>query len=270
MTTPNNPPPTPTQFYIEYPLYETATFPPEKVEAGYRIKYSRDPIDAYCPGCSAHSIFLPTQRQSVPHDDDAWVHKHRFETTLVCSRNNQHNLYFVVQVIDSTMTKIGQLPSLADLNLHDVKKYAPVLEKSVFRELTKAIGLAAHGVGVGSFVYLRRVFEKLIEQAHQQAKAAANWDEKAYESSRMAEKIQLLAAFLPEFLVQNRQIYGILSLGVHELDESDCLNAFPAVKVGIEIILDAHIKAKEEQVKLATARQAIQKLANAAASKSSP
>ena len=38
------------------------------------------------------------------------------------------------------------------------------------REFTKAIGLAANGVGIGSFVYLRRIFENLVFQAFDEAK----------------------------------------------------------------------------------------------------
>jgi hypothetical protein len=35
-----------------------------------------------------------------------------------------------------------------------------------YKKFTKGLGLAAHGVGIGSFVYLRRIFENLIEEAH--------------------------------------------------------------------------------------------------------
>ncbi|MGJ7915455.1 hypothetical protein ACI48D_08260 [Massilia sp. LXY-6] len=144
--------------------------------------------------------------------------------------------------------------------MHDVKQYADVLAKPIFRELTKAIGLAAHGVGVGSFVYLRRVFETLVEEAHQVAKNDVGWNEEEYERGRMGEKILLLSKYLPEFLVQNRAIYGILSKGVHELSEDECLAAFPAVKLGIEIILDAKLEEAARRKKLQVAAKSIQAL----------
>lgn len=159
------------------------------------------------------------------------------------------------------MQKIGQFPSLATLNLYDVRQYASVLSKDDLREFTKAIGLAAHGVGVGSFVYLRRIFEGLVAEAHRAALASADWDESVYTQSRMSDRIQLLAPHLPKFLVENRMLYGILSKGIHELSEADCLNAFPAVKLGIEIILDAKLQAAAETKKLAAASLAIKKLA---------
>jgi hypothetical protein len=182
---------------------------------------------------------------------------------LACSRNGEHKLLFLLQIDakEKTIQKIGQYPSIADLNMHDVKKYAGVLGKTVFPELTKAIGLAAHGVGVGSFVYLRRIFEGLVESAHQAAKGEQDWAEEEYEKARMGEKIQLLHRHLPSFLVENRAIYGILSKGIHELSEAECLDAFPVVKMGIEIILDAKLEEEARRKKLEAAKKSIQALA---------
>jgi len=261
MTTANIQTPTPEEFYISYPLYEVVHFDENQSEQGWKIKYFQGTIDTYCPWCGSHSIFSRNP-EYVQHDDEAWVRDHMFPIVLKCSRNSSHQLYFLFRVEERSIQKIGQFPSLADLNLFDVKKYAPVLDKNYFRELTRAIGLAAHGIGVGSFVYLRRIFESLIELAHQEASQTSSWDEAAYVKSRMSEKIQLLSSKLPEFLVQNRAMYGILSKGIHELTEEECLAAFPVIKIGIEIILDAKLRAQEEQKKLQDAAKAIQRLAS--------
>lgn len=262
MTGPPPTPPTPRQFYIEYPLYEEFNFLDGQDREGWTIKYFGGTLDAFCPGCGAHSIFAHTPR-AISHEKDSWVHDHLFEVTLVCSRDKKHQLYFLFQVRGRTMQKIGQAPSLATLNLYDVKQYSAVLKPEAFRELTKSIGLAAHGVGIGSFVYLRRIFEGLVEEAHVVARVEAAWDEVKYQQARMSEKIQLLAGHLPKFLVENRVLYGVLSKGVHELSEAECLAAFPAIKLGIEIVLDAKLRTAAEQKKLAAAAQAIQKLAGA-------
>lgn len=253
--------PTPEEFYISYPLYEVVNFDENHSKDGWQIKYFKGTIDTYCPECGCHSIFS-RDPSHVKYDEDAWTEDSLFAITLKCSRNNSHQLYFLFRVENRNIQKIGQFPSLADLNLFDVKKYASVLDKSYFREFTKAIGLAAHGVGVGSFVYLRRIFESLIELAHQEASQVASWDETTYAKARMSEKIELLTHKLPVFLVQNRAMYGILSNGIHELTEEECLAAFPVVKIGIEIILDAQLRVQEEQKKLKDASKAIQRLAN--------
>jgi predicted RNA-binding Zn-ribbon protein involved in translation (DUF1610 family) len=252
-------PPTPAEFYIDYPLYEEVTFSEEQTSEGWRIKYFDGTVDTYCPDCGSHSIFSHVVSRTE-YDQDAWVYNHHFEVILKCSRNQAHLIYLLFQVRGRTIQKIGQFPSLATLNLYDVKKYTHVLEKEKFRELTTAIGLAAHGVGVGSFVYLRRIFETLVEEAHQQGVAHKTLNEADYIKARMGEKIQLLSRYLPKFLVEHRSMYGILSKGVHELSEDECLKAFPVVKLGIEIILDAKLRALEERKKLEEAGKAILRL----------
>jgi hypothetical protein len=260
MSTEKLPPPTPEEFYISYPLYELVTFDENQSKEGWLIKNFRGTIDTYCPWCESHSIFsrIPSQTYA---DSESWVVNHTFSILLKCLRNSEHGLHFYFRVEGRSMQKVGQFPSLADLNLFDVKKYSAILEKPYFRELTRAIGLAAHGIGVGSFVYLRRIFESLIEIAHQDLSRTSSWNEEAYIKAYMSDKIQMLAPALPEFLVQNRAMYGILSKGIHELTEDECLKAFPVLKVGIEIILDAKLRTQEEQIKLQEATKAIQRLA---------
>lgn len=251
---------TPAEFLISAPLYEKITL---EDEAGNALIFYAGPLDTYCPVCGSHSIFR--RWLSGTPSSNSWRTHDRRDVELTCSRNSQHKLLFLL-MIDAekrTIQKIGQCPSIADLNMYDVKKYASVLGKTVFPELTKAIGLAAHGIGVGSFVYLRRIFEGLVQGAHQVAKSDEGWAEEEYEKARMGEKIQLLHRHLPSFLVENRAIYGILSKGIHELSEAECLDAFPVVKVSIEIILDAKLEEDARRKKLEAATKKIQALAAA-------
>lgn len=251
------PPPTKKEFCIDFPLYEQFTFAEGQDHEGWNVFYSQEPIDTYCPECNTHSIFRQHIISDVPRYLDGWVGSKRHHVTLKCSRNADHKLFFLFNVEDRTVQKIGQYPSLADLNTFDVRQYSAVLPREDFKEFTKAIGLAAHGVGVGSFVYLRRIFENLVDAAYQTAKSDDGWDEEAYRKGRMAERIQLLAGHLPDFLVENHLMYKILSQGLHELTEKECLAAFPVVKMGIEMVLDEKIAAAAKQQKLEQARKAI-------------
>ena len=252
--------PTPEEFIVEVPLYEVIKFDDDNLEKGQALVNFNKTIDIYCPECSSHSIF---ERKNISYclDKDGWINYGKFGIELICSRNKDHKLFFLFHARDKSIQKIGQLPSIASLNLFDIKKYSKVLDKKYFIEFTKAIGLSAHGVGVGSFVYLRRIFEFLIEESHQKAKKGDSWDEATYTSARMSEKINLLKTELPEFLVQNKVLYSILSKGIHELSEEECLSAFPIVKVGIELILDDKLEALHKVKKLEEAQKAITKLA---------
>ena len=168
--------------------------------------------------------------------------------------DDSHNMYCYFLIHNQTITKIGQYPSIADVITIDIQKYRKVLGKDQYSEFSRAIGLTTHGIGIGAFVYLRRIFENLIEEAHQVQKSTACWDENAYQKSRMEEKITLLRSSLPDFLVENKSLYSILSKGIHELQEAECLAAFPITKLGIELILDEKLEklTREEKIKKAS------------------
>ena len=55
-------------------------------------------------------------------------------------------------------------------------------------------------------------------------------------------------------------MYGILSKGLHELSEQECLEAFPVMRVGIELILDEKIEAAEREKKVSGVSKAISAL----------
>jgi hypothetical protein len=156
--------------------------------------------------------------------------------------------------------KIGQHPSVADFSEREIKKYRKVLGEEKYKELNRAVGLTTHGVGIGAFVYLRRIFEGLIEEAHIEASKDAGWDEAQYKSKRMDEKILLLANHLPSFLSENKGLYTILSKGIHELSEEECLTYFQVVKVGIELILDEKIEKIERHKKIKDTKSSLSKI----------
>ena len=181
--------------------------------------------------------------------------------SIKCVRTDERFVfYFYLNVEKKTLIKCGQYPSLADLHISRIKEFDKVLSKEKLKEFTRAIGLAANGVGIGSFVYLRRIFEDLIEEAHVQANKEDGWNEEEYAKARMAEKIALLKKFLPEFLVENKDLYGILSIGIHSLTEEDCLAYFETVKLGIELILEEKAEKLEKKQRLELAKKQISNL----------
>lgn len=178
-----------------------------------------------------------------------------FEVAFSCTRDTTHKLYFFFRVNQDKIAKVGQSPSLATLEQGETKKYRKVLGEERAREFNCAIGLHAHGVGIGAFVYLRRIFEDLIEQARVKASKATDWDDKSFQKIRMDERIQILRDELPQFLVETRAIYSILSAGLHELSEEECLQVFEPVKTGIELILDEELRRRETEEKTSRTRK---------------
>jgi hypothetical protein len=166
---------------------------------------------------------------------------------LVCSRNSAHRIKYFLRIENDTLMKIGQYPSLADLQLQGLDKYNSVLEESERKELARAIGLHANGIGIGAFVYLRRIFENLIEGAHKSAFNDADWDELSFQKGKTEDRIKSLKAHLPDLLVANAGMYTILGKGIHSLSEQECLGHFNTLKVGIELILDEKIEIQHKE-----------------------
>lgn len=253
--------PTPKDFCLNIPLYEV--FPINSGNAGdiNRLQHFAETLDAYCIRCKQNSIFQNTTvYYTAPMEAEEALKNRTFNLDLACTRHSGHRIYFYFKVFNKTITKIGQFPSVADFHTTEISKYRAVLGKDKYKELVRAVGLAAHGVGIGSFVYLRRIFEDLIEEAHQLAAEDQDWDEDAYVRSRMDEKILLLQHHLPQFLVENRGLYTILSKGIHFLSEDECLQFFDPIKLGIELVLDEKIENERRRRKMEIAKKAISEI----------
>jgi hypothetical protein len=220
--------------------------------------FSHDPlvVDGHCPNCQKTATFYRSAGQ-IPVLELDYRLKSVLTFAISCTRNAEHKILFWLKLDNPYIQKIGQYPSLADIANDESRTYRQVLNRNDGAELHRAIGLAAHGVGVGSFVYLRRVFERMISQRFEDFKEKEGWSALDFVAMRMAEKIELLEHHLPDFLVRNKKVYAILSKGIHELQEPECLNAFEMLKHAIFFILDEDKHKKEELERRRKAEQAI-------------
>lgn len=149
--------------------------------------------------------------------------------------------------------KIGQFPSQAESQLLDTSKYRKVL-RDKYKDYTLGIQLNASGVGAGALVYLRRIFEGLLEESHQRCVQLDNWDEAVYKDAHVDEKIKMVEdrneIIIPkELQAIRKKFYGALSKGIHELPENECKELFPAFRYVIESVLDARIAKIEHDKK---------------------
>lgn len=284
--------PTPVEFLLGTPLYSRSKYKGADIWDVLDILYYAGTYDNYCIECACNSTFQVTARKRpdeytrnpsrekmlAAHGIDVDLPKLEpgiYHINATCARSRLHRQDFIGFVTNfpesdsqderyGEIQKIGQHPSYGDLHIAHVKKYRPVLTQAQIAEFTRAIGLASHDVGVGAYVYLRRIFESLVEDAHLVAKTEVSWDESNYQRLRMNEKISALKSHLPPFLVEHHQMYGLLSKGVHELSEEECLQHFDTLRLGIELILDERLEQKERAKKVAAAKAAITKAVNGA------
>ncbi len=179
---------------------------------------------------------------------------------FICSMNGEHHIDFVVLADDKSMCKIGQFPSVADLTFPELDIYNKVLNIDDRKNFGRAIGLFANGIGIGSYVYLRRIFERLLIQA--KSYAGTTIDEDEFEKARVNEKITILTDYLPKMLTDNPAVYGILSKGIHELSEEECREYFPVLKDCIFMILDEWEEQRKKGEKEKSISSALSKIAS--------
>ena len=257
------------EFFFDLPLYQSV--PKDECEdvINFVIGRGHKEVDGYNPIEKCDSTFAlfsgiyqtvhnPIGNNSALEITYVYSKNREFNThelILRCKRYGTFLHYLIHMEYDEdhnilSISKVGQYPSVADFHIGQVRKYNKVLPEDKMREFTKAIGLAANGVGIGSFVYLRRIFEHLVFEALEVAKVKnEKIDVDAFDAARMNEKIQLLSGYLPDFLVENHKIYGILSMGIHELSEETCKKYFSILRESIEMILDEKLEAHQKELK---------------------
>jgi len=235
-----------------------------------KSEYTDNNIDCYCVDCETDRVFEyincevreetgvirmnvfddMTGQRRKPKPDEAFREflNRRYSLTYRCTRERTHTIIFDLITTDNQIVKVGQYPSFADMVIPEIKKYRTILGKQ-YREFSRAIGLFANGIGIGSYVYLRRIIESLVFDKFAQISTDLSISEDAFYKLHFDEKIDALSASLPDLLVSNKNLYGIVSKGVHELSEEECLEMFPCIRTGIELILDDILTEKEKAKK---------------------
>lgn len=274
-------------FFLKTHLYEEFSFDIKNNKDYVRLidlEFFNDAIHCYCPQCKQDRTFRNDRIKSLDVNTNTHIHnpanmqtpynfKHygsqswreeylsfnkTYTLEFYCTHNHAHRIYFTFTIHNMTIQKIGQFPTILDLeNNTELNEYKKELGIDKGREFHKAIGLASHSVGVGSFVYLRRIFEDFIFQAKNKAIEDKAITEDDFIPKRMDEKIELLSNYLPHTLVEHKEYYSVVSKGIHELTEDECLKYFNTLKMGIEVILDEKIEARKKEEKRKTFQKSL-------------
>jgi len=226
-------------------------------------------IECFCIECNETRIFESVDKEiheergfmvTAINKDGPKTKKTKKETVLQqyldkrycisfrCTREHNHSLLFDLLITDNKMIKIGQYPSFADILAGNTTKYKSTLSNK-YREYCEALGLFSHGIGIGAFVYLRRIIETLVFEKYEEVVEILGVDREVFLHSEFKDKIEILKDHLPNVLVENKNVYGIVSKGIHELNEQECISMFPYIQAGIELILDDILIEKERKEK---------------------
>lgn len=246
----------PILIFLSAPLYKKFDY-----DVSEDVHYFGGTLDMFCPECKQNSVYKrignslrPSSSVSPPMSSlTSEITQLRFSrifsVEFECSRDKNHVATFLFKQDTKSLSKIGEYPSLTDRQFQELAKYEREL-RTYYQEFKTAHYLYLHKVGIGSFVYLRRVLEKVVmDVATQKYSSQSDWNLEKWKVSkgRFENVIEDLADDLPEFLVKNTVLYKILSKGVHELDENECLEYFEVIKAAIEEILDEKMRQDEKE-----------------------
>lgn len=236
------------ELVIEASLYRSFALEDADMERLAELRGGNFQIDCYCLSCERETVHRPSRstgggsgRVTPPPDwmfNDGLIY-----TTIDCVRCCAE-IASVFTIADRTLLKWGQRPSLADLAGAEMRQFRKILSKTDYDELNKAIGLNSHGIGIGSFVYLRRIFERIVSTYAEKSRESKTLPDN-FNTLRMQEKIAALRDYLPEPVYEYREAYSILSRGIHELSEHDCRTTFPVILAAVRMMLEEEVRLRQ-------------------------
>lgn len=158
-------------------------------------------------------------------------------------KNHQYIMYISVEIKKDgfVVRKIGQNPSMLTIKGFDFDKYKKELEAlNAYEDYKKADLSYADHFYVGSFAYLRRIFEKMLEEYT---------EGKALVDNHVDTKINVAKEkFDPRIRDLLKNMYGILSASIHELDEETSKDYYISLKAIIDIQLE-YLKTEKDKEK---------------------
>lgn len=167
-----------------------------------------------------------------------------FQYFFSCTNNQDHTYMMMVSLElkngEFYVRKIGQNPSMLTIKGFDFDKYKNELEIiNAYVDYKKADLSFADHFYVGAYAYLRRIFEKMIAKYLEGVTTKDN---------RMDTKIEAAKErFDPRIKGMLSNLYGILSISIHELDEDQSKDYYIYLKAIIDIQLEFERTEREKE-----------------------
>ena len=176
------------------------------------------------------------------------------------------------------LIKIGQYPALFMFSEKKSNLFDKILNILDIKEDYRAAErMHIEDYNIAAYVYLRRILEKIVLSKYNQNKDVIdakvqeaidnpkNSDKLKSRNSEefvhldFGEKIKILKGFIPDFLLDNPEIYSIVSAGIHALEENKCKEYYDTLKQSIDIILNEEETERKRKALFASTKQGIQK-----------
>lgn len=181
------------------------------------------------------------------------------EFQFTCNNDSSHRYIMIVSIEqnygDFIVRKIGQDPSILDVHGFDFEKYKVFLNSiNAYSDYKKADLSFAEHFYVGAFAYLRRVFEKMVNKYLEGISITDNHMDKKIEAiqDKFDSRIRGLL----------KNLYGILSVSIHELDEDESKEYYEYLKAIIDIQLEYEKTEKDKENQALRLQSTISKIAS--------
>lgn len=240
---------------IDAPMYRTVLLHVDAVPQVARLCRTEYEYDRFCPTCGKETPWQTYVSASMASKSAAWAGVRQLQN--YCKRCKLwESIWLEFNPADdmdpnggvSTLTKIGQNPSVAAFHGNDMARFMPVTTERQRADFTKAVEGAAHGFAAGAVTYLRRVLESILNDArdaHMKDAGLADWPE--YKAAKTNKKMELLKDRLPPFLTENKRLYNLLSQGIHSLPDEECQELYPMLRQAIELLFDEKLDQLEKE-----------------------
>lgn len=198
---------------------------------------------------------MPPYPEEYLLNNKIWYVEYYFE----CTNNKSHKYLMVISIEfkdgNFIVRKIGQNPSMLTIKGFDFDKYKKQLEKiDAYDDYKKADLSNADHFYVGAYAYLRRIFEKMVNNY-----IINKNDIKKH----MDEKIDMVKSnFDPRIQKMLSNLYGILSVSIHELDEEESKEYYQYLKAIIDIQLEYQYTESEKDSQTKKLESILNKITN--------
>jgi len=232
---------------ITDPIETVITVEGSEVNGLFPDWYNTIKVELYCPICQEKRVFKCGDTDKYGYDlnqnsttrNKAVLTKSNLLIIYNFSCEYNHRFRMIMETLgNNELIKIGQFPSpmfFSDKINNDIFKILDKNEKNYYLLSVKSHN---NNLNIASFVYLRRVFESLLDKAIKQSNT--NFD-----GMKTKEKIKQLVkeGLLNDMLMNTgyNVLYSLLSDGVHNLSEEQCKEQYELLKSAVEIILEDEI-----------------------------
>lgn len=166
---------------------------------------------------------------------------------LTCNldENHQYVIYYEVYFDEKefVITKIGQNVSPYEIGLPEIKKYDKFLDEFDIKEDYRKVFIhRIHGDYIAALLYLRRVFEKMINKLIDDSTDSQTPMDVKIKNLKKDNKIN------PDIEELTGSVYALMSKGIHELNNEECNELFNSLNEFVEMQL-IFVKTEKEKRK---------------------